>query len=75
VVAQVAAVDGMAALTSAIRSNGLGFLVKVNVLAIRLKTVLRDKFGSKDTGSFSARPLITGPGSCGRVLARLSLCA
>jgi fatty-acyl-CoA synthase len=40
-----------------------------------LKTVLRDKFGSKDTGSFSARPLITGPGSCGRVLARLSLCA
>lgn len=35
VVAQVPAVDGMAALMKAIKANGLGFLLKVNVAALR----------------------------------------
>lgn len=35
VVAQVPAVDGLAALTKAFKANGLGFLLKVNVAALR----------------------------------------
>ncbi|MCP2317702.1 hypothetical protein APR12_003055 [Nocardia amikacinitolerans] len=35
VVAQVAAVDGMASLASAVKSNGFGFVLKVNLAAIR----------------------------------------
>jgi pimeloyl-ACP methyl ester carboxylesterase len=35
VVAQVAAVDGLVALATAIRSNGLGFLTRVNAVALR----------------------------------------
>jgi pimeloyl-ACP methyl ester carboxylesterase len=57
VVAQVAAVDGLVALTSAIKSNGLAFLVKVNLLAMR--DILRSLTGRPPL----LVPIVGPPGS------------